>query len=553
MRNMIVDADLVGVIFAAMNKGGSVLVIGAVCYGGAADAGGLYLPGPGAISTSRAGAAVASADSGEAIAVNPSALARTEGTTITVSAAAIDYALTFQRRGTYDDIPNLDFPYEGQPYPLVEDGSTASFGVAGFQPIPVVVLTHAPSAAPNLRLAFGTFTPNSYPFRKMCTRQPGGACEPYEFNGDPNVAPNPARYDVVTREAVLFQPTLAASYRVLPKLDVGARFGWGISSVKSSVHVWSAPGNVVEDVGGDGVLEVEGRDNFVPSYGAGFTYRVSPAIELAGNYSSEMYVNAKGTAKSTLGPRSGSSGVEVMVVPLPDEFAQCAPGGRVGALKACVSAELPRSATLGGRYRFLGGAGEERGDIELDVGWENWGADGATNYKVTIDSEIVAATGGGFSIKQNFVRHGFQDVFNARLGGSWRFPAGTNQIIARGGVGYDTAAAKPGWIRADVDGAARTTLTVGGGFRAKKFQIDVGFGVVLEGENDNPGDCNPISSTPAELGCNRDGMQDPLDQRSGPDPINPLVVPDQQLQAPTTQGTFESRYLLLMLGATAWF
>ncbi|HEY5924763.1 MAG TPA: hypothetical protein VIV11_23950, partial [Kofleriaceae bacterium] len=343
------------------------------------------------------------------------------------------------------------------------------------------------------------------------------------------------------------------SYRIMPNLDVGARFGWGISSVTSAVHVWSAPGNVVEDVGGDGLLEVTGRDNFVPSYGAGFAFRPTPAIEIAGNYNSEISIGAKGTANTTLGPRSGSSGIEVMVVPLPDEFAQCAPGGKVGALKACVSATLPRSAMLGGRYKFLDGAGVERGDVEVNIGWENWGNKASTDYRVIIDSEIVASTGGGFSIKQNFVRHGLQDVLTARLGGSWRFPVGANTLIARGGAAHDTAAAKPGWMRADIDGAARTTLAAGAGFRTGKFQIDAGFGVVLEGSNNNPGDCNPISSIPDQLGCNRDGMQDPIEQRTGPDPINPLVVTEQQLQAPVNQGVFESHYILLMLGATTWF
>jgi long-subunit fatty acid transport protein len=317
--------------------------------------------------------------------------------------------------------------------------------------------------------------------------------------------------------------------------------------------VWSTPGNVVEDVGGDGLLRVNGKDNFVPTYGAGFTYRPTPAIELAGVYNSEVRIGAKGTASTTLGPRSGSTGIDVMVVPIPDEYAQCAPGGIIGAFKACITVELPRTASVGGRYKFLGASDEERGDIELQVGWENWGNEASTDYQVKIDSEIVTAQGGGFAIKQNVVRHGFRDVFNARLGGSWRFPLGESVLIARGGVGHDTAAAKPGWLRADIDGAARTTLTAGAGFRGKRFQVDVGFGVVLEGENDNPGDCNPISSEPQNLGCNRDGVQAPLDERQGPDPINPLVVPDQQLQAPVNQGVFESRYLLLMLGVTTWF
>ena len=54
---------------------------------GLAEAGGLLLPGSGAISTSRAGAAVASADDGEALALNPAGLAKAKGTTITASAA----------------------------------------------------------------------------------------------------------------------------------------------------------------------------------------------------------------------------------------------------------------------------------------------------------------------------------------------------------------------------------------------------------------------------------------------------------------------------------
>jgi long-subunit fatty acid transport protein len=534
-----------------MIRGGIALVL--CCFSGATHAGGLYLPGSGAISTSRAGAAVASADTGEAIGLNPAGLAKTMGMTITISMAIIDYTMTFQRRGNYDPIPNVDLPYEDQPYPLVEDDAKPPLGIGGFQPIPVIAFTTAIGAVPDLRIGAGLYAPNSYPFRELCTHQPSGGCKKYEFGADPNELPSPARYDIVSRNAALFMPTLAASYRITPMIDVGARFGWGISSLDSQIHVWSSPGNVVEDVGGDGLLTVKGRDNFVPSYGAGFAYRPIPAIEIAGNYNSEIHIGAKGTASSQLGERSGQPGITVMVVPVPDDAAQCAKGGVVGALKACVTAELPRSAQLGARYKFLGSAGQERGDIELDIGWENWGSSAAADYKVVIDSEIVTSAGGGLSIKQNTVRHGFQDVFTARLGGSWRFPAGANTVIARAGVGHDTAAAKPGWMRADTDGAARTTLTIGAGFRASRFQIDAGFGAVLEGSIDNPGTCNPISAMPSDLGCNRDGVQAPLADRTGPDPINPLVVPDSQLQAPVNQGVFEAHYLMFMLGATAWF
>jgi long-subunit fatty acid transport protein len=514
----------------------------------------MFLPGPtGAISTSRAGAAVASSDTGEALAANPAGLSKTHGTTITLSMAFIDYAMKFQRSGTYDDVPGVDLPYEGQPYPLVEDGSKAAFGIGGFQPIPVFAITTRLSAAPKLTLALGMYSPNSYPFRELCTVRADGACRPYDFNGDPNEPPNPARYDVVTRKATLFTPTLGASYRILPNLDVGARFGWGFASVDSSVNIWSAPGNVVEDVGGDGLLQLKAKDNFVPSYGVGVAYRPAPAIELAAVYNSEVVIGAKGTAATELGPRSGSGGIEVMVVPLPDEFALCAPGGRVGALKACVTAELPRSAVIGGRYKFLGAGGTERGDVELNVAWENWGNDATTNFRVKIDSEIVTAGGGGFAIKENQVRHGFRDVYSVRLGGSWKWAVGANTLTARGGIAHDTAAATPGWLRADIDGTARTTVALGAGFRTRRYQIDAGFGLVHAGKNENAGDCNPISSNPNELGCNRDGVQQPLEDRRGPDPINPLLVPKQQLEAPVNQGVFESGYVMFMLGASTWF
>lgn len=531
---------------------GRVFAVVIYCAG-TANAGGLYLPGSGAISTSRAGAAVASTDNGEAIGLNPAGVAKTSGTTVTLSLAFIDYAMTFQRRGTYDAIPDVDAPYEGQAYPLVEDASKPSTGIGQFQPIPVVAVTSdLGGAVPHLRVGAGLYAPNSYPSRELCTHQASGACTKEDFNGDPNVLPSPARYDVVSRDAVLVMPTLAASYRVMPKLDVGARFGWGFANAKSQIHLWSAARNVVEDVGGDSLLRVNGKDNFVPSYGAGLTFRPTPELELAAVYNSEIHIDTKGTASTELGPRSGS-GVPVMVVPIDDEFAACEKGGVVGAFKACISAQLPRSAIVGARYKFLGTNEQERGDVELDLGWENWGDPAASDYRVTIDSEIVTSMGGGFGIKQNAVRHGFQDVFNARLGGSWRFPMGDNVLIARGGIGYDTAAAKKGWNRADLDGAARTTLTTGAGFRTSRMQIDAGFGLVLEGKNDNPGDCNPISPAPDQAGCNRDGVEAPLGDRTGPDPIYPILVPEAQVQSPVNQGVFQSHYVMLMLGATTWF
>ena len=130
----------------------------------------------------------------------------------------------------------------------------------------------------------------------------------------------------------------------------------------------------------------------------------------------------------------------------------------------------------------------------------------------------------------------------------WQVALGPRMLTVRSGIAHDTAAAKPGWLRADIDGAARTTMAIGGGLQFGRFQIDAGFGVSLEGKNNNAGDCNPISPMPQDLGCNRDGVEKAIEDRRGPDPLNPLLVPKQQLEAPVNQGVFDSRYVMFMLG-----
>src|SRR5690349_10348509 len=107
-----------------------------------AHAGGLFLPGSGAISTSRAGAAVASTDDGEALSVNPVGLSKIKGTTITISAVAISYSMEFQRRGTYDNIATEDPPYESQPFGPMSNKNKPPLGFGNFQPIPMIAIVN---------------------------------------------------------------------------------------------------------------------------------------------------------------------------------------------------------------------------------------------------------------------------------------------------------------------------------------------------------------------------------------------------------------------------
>ena len=543
-----------------------------------ASAGGLILPGSGAISTSRAGAAVASVDDGEALSVNPAGLAKAKGTTITISAAIIGYSLEFQRAGTYDQISDEDRPFEGQPYAPVSNDPDLPLGIGKYQPIPTfAIVSDLGGRVKGLHVAAGLYAPNAYPFRDMT----GG----YQFNADFDAPPPPARYDIMKQEAAIVFPSVAVAYSILPELDVGARFSVGFGKVKSTVAVWGSPGNYEEAVTRDAEFTADASDNFIPTGAIGANYRPTPNIEIGANFNWRAVVHARGRATETAGPKVEFNMQPTTIGPAAANFARCVPNpsadeaGTFEEQNVCVDFQLPMSAQLGARYKFLDEAGKLRGDIELDVGWENWGkrcedavafVEGCTSpgqFRVVVDSAAYVDVNGdgdltedeiAVHLKDNQVEHRFQDTWNVRLGGSYVIPVGDvareTSVIVRGGVGYDSQAAEDNWLRTDIDGAARVTTAVGASYRTRRWEATLGFGAILEGENTNGNPCNPMpGGGVTQPGCGPDGEQRPIEDREGPDPINPIVVPAQQSESPVNKGTLTSSYLMFMLGFTTWF
>jgi long-chain fatty acid transport protein len=535
---------------------GSLLTV--IVVGGNAHAGGLFLPGSGAVSTARAGAAVSSTEGGEALSNNPAGLAKTEGTTITLSAAIISYSMSFTRRGTYDNLAAEDRPYEGQPFPTVTNQAKPPLGFGSFQPVPVIAVTHNfGKKAKGLTIAAGLYAPNAYPFRDMTNGYPISAEDKFGLV-DFDKPPPPTRYDIMKQEAAVILPSIAAAIPITDKLDIGARFSYGFADVKTSVMLWANPANYEENVQADSFLDVTASQFGIPGFGVGTTFRPTPNIELGAAYNSAIGIIAKGEARAATGPGANVSGNPISVRPPPDEFARCARGGTNEVQKVCVEFDLPQSATLGGRYKFLDGNGKLKGDIELQLGWENWSNERTSSYRVVVDAEaaILDASGnetGRLALKESTVNHSFKDTYSVRVGGSWVVPSGQNEIVLRGGIGHDTRAANTGWLRADVDGAARTAITIGGAYRiGKKWELNFGGGFIYEGTNSNPGTCNPTAD-PGGAGCQGNGMDTPVKDRTGLDPINPVLVSESQLESPVTQGDYSSHYILFMLGASAKF
>lgn len=543
-----------------MKLGGLTLI--GLCISSTASAGGLLLPGAGAISTSRAGASVASAEDGEALTLNPSGMAKGHGTRIQIGASIINYFMTFQRNGTYDDLANDAQPYEGQAYPVVEQDAHPALGIGRYQPVPVIaVVSDLGGAVPNLTAGVGLYAPNAYPFRRMNNvngkpyfTQDGDGNWQFPVAGEP---PPSTRYDIIEQDAAVILPGVGVAYRVNDQLDVGGRFSAGVANVKSTIALWGMPANFAEWIKQDSLFTLDAKDNFVTTWDLGVTYRVNPIFEVGANYSAQMNVSAKGDAHAVNGPEVTLAGQPVAI--LPSNSPRCAAGGTAQALKGCVEFALPMTAQVGGRYKILDGNGTERGDLEMDLNWEHWQAERASDFRVVVDAQATTAgsPNAGIDLKDNLVKHGFRDTWGLRLGGSYKLPAGTNLVTVRGGFAYDTAAAKEGWERADIDGSSRMMLSAGGSYRLPRFQIDAGFGAILEGTRSTSANCNPVANpagtSPLYTGCSASGEQQAPADRQGPDPINPLVLPDQQLESPTNQGTYKSHYLMFMLGVSTWF
>jgi hypothetical protein len=466
--------------------------------------------------------------------------------------------MSFQRNGTYDTNDMEAESYEGQRYPTISNSAKPDLGIGRYLTIPTIaVVSDLGGVVPNLHVGVGLYTVTGYPNRDMnnvngkpyfVPASDGG----YEFPvfGAP---PPPTRYDIIEQSAVPVAPSVGVSYRILPNLDVGGRFSIAHFRLKSTLALWGGLSNYDELIRKDGLFTLD-ASGWSYTWGLGTNFRATPNIEIGATYNAQTSVSAKGDAIAHNGPGVDLSGEPVKVLPVPDSSARCATGGTEAVQKGCVELALPMSATLGARYKFLDQRGEERGDLEFDVKWENWGADAASTYKVVVDAKVTPENlpDQGITLKDNDVRHGLRDTYSFLLGGSWRFRQGDNTIIARGGVGYETGAAKKNWERADFDGAARTLITAGGSYKLSRVQIDAGFGVALQGTRTDSRTCNPPLTSPPQ-GCGPGGAVQPLDSREGPDPINPLVVTNAQAENPINQGTYKSHYVMFMLGASTWF
>ena len=136
--------------------------------------------------------------------------------------------------------------------------------------------------------------------------------------------------------------------------------------------------------------------------------------------------------------------------------------------------------------------------------------------------------------------HGFEDVLSARVGGAYALDVGANQLVVRGGIAYDTAAAPKSWSRLDIDGSERYQIAAGASYDAGSWRVDLGGAAILSPERTVEGGDPFAENVP----------QTPQESREQPDPSSPLKPTSAQDVHPFNNGTFQSGYLVLATGVT---
>lgn len=464
----------------------------------------------------RAGAFAARADDPTAIYHNPAGLARARETEFFFGCNVLDMALSFQREGSYSRDEGLfaDRPaYAGDPYPDVEHRGPPV-------PIPFLALT---IPAGRFGLGVGLFVPHGY----------AGGNFPEEVTTESGArAPAPQRYDLVTTDgSIMAMPSVSVAYRVTDRLRLGVRFSWVYASL-SSVAYGQAIANEAEQSGLDARGRITGSDLFTPQVGLGAQYQIGN-IELGAAYTSPVAFHLVGRFDAGLGETLASPlpGLSVGFSPVPDSEARCAPGGRVGDIKACLSFTIPQTAVVAGRLVARDSSGRERADLELDVRWEDWSS--ASNQTVTIDGTVNV---NGFivpiTVPDQVNPMGFHDSFALRLGGSLAVLDGA--LTLRGGVAHDTAPAPGSWTRLAMSGQPANTVAGGMGIRLSSWRLDVGVARIWSPRL-------VVQDAASDGGAGSPAMQPDIQHFVGAD------------GNPFNAGVYERSFWIVSLGATRQF
>jgi long-chain fatty acid transport protein len=314
--------------------------------------------------------------------------------------------------------------------------------------------------------------------------------------------PSPQRYLIVSSDALIVQPTLSVSYRILPWLSVGAGFIWGIASVDvvNFSEGTSAPGGDDFDAHQDLRSRLQGSDAFVPGVVVGGLLAPTGWLDVGAWFKAQDSIRTRThlTIESRYWLPSGRKNED----PCAGEAAGCniTDDEDAGSFKL----SIPMEAKLGLRYHLARGTQErpawsERArsvrardpmsedifDLELDLTWANNSAVDA--IEVRFDEGIaVRGTDVGFVPQNADVPHEWRDVFGVRLGGDLNVLP--NLLALRAGGFMETKGQDDATLNLDFHLGFRAGVSGGATVRLGPVDLSAAYQHTFYGALDNQGD-----------------------------------------------------------------
>lgn len=405
-------------------------------FAGQASADGGYFAGSkGARVAGRGGAFVVKADDVMASAINPSGLARLDGTAIQAGNRFSYHGQSYTRQPTLDwgdsGIPpyvEFDKVDNDKPWMLLDPlvGVTTDFGLDDFG------------------FGFLAYAP------------PGVRDQSFPVDGG-------QRYMLVSRAGEMLNYGLSAAWKYKDVFGIGATFQWlYLRSLEVQIVIDGNPyqetANPV-DAQFDILSTITVSDPFTPQAIVGAWFNATPWLQFA----------VSGQVIPTSWKAKGTIDVEALSL---DEDIVLVRGEESTTPVDDVTMELPLPLTARAGVRFVGlEQGKERFDVEFDVVYETW----SRVEHLTIDSNDMHAKVMEEDIPIGVieVQKQWDNTLGFHLGGD--YVVLPELLALRAGTYYETAAAPPAYANVDFPSGEHVGLGLGTSVFAGPVEVALGY------------------------------------------------------------------------------
>lgn len=293
--------------------------------------------------------------------------------------------------------------------------------------------------------------------------------------------PTPTRYTVIKQELLFaLNPTFGAAYRIIPRLSVGATFQVLMVKARSIAVQNFATGTQPST---DWLTTAEIEDYFIPGFVLSVNAEPIDTIDLMAAF--HWVDDLSGPGKVTIETNTFHQGATVGPKPFENQPIEL----------SNVTARLPWNVTVGARYaaplpntRGATGLGDpmdtELWDVEVDASYAFTARTGSGTIEAADDITVATARLDDGEERVDSVTVAQEDLANfevdrhlkdslaMRLGGS--FAILPRQLMAQGGVFYETRGVEPAY--ADIDTFAFRRFGFGLGLVLRIGSFDLGAG-----------------------------------------------------------------------------